>query len=131
MTGAVVAAAAIAAANGHPVAVTVGDFGGGGAYGFLIDSTGAISGNVKGTAIRALNVGAAYDLAIRLTGHVSQSYFSHVVVQATNGTWIKYRQQDATFTQPTGPDVSDWIWGDASNRAWTSTTSPRAVIFFY
>lgn len=80
---------------------------------------GALSPNtyiVSPGLISRLYSDTSVDLYLTLSGYVAgQNHFSKLIVQSGDGTIRTFLTSDATC-----PYVSTWIWGDGSNRVYTS-----------
>lgn len=82
----------------------------------------------RGANIVQLNANnTSFDFLVSLNGVLAQTLWRSLVVQQTDGSWRRYLSANATFATTT---VSNWQFGTGSSPVWTSTTSPRGIIFF-
>lgn len=130
MTGAAMAAAACAAASGIGVSVAIGTPGGGVTFGYIDGSGGFGSvtpGRVKNGTIRSIvqsSTGFTTQVVID-SGGPNSAFFLALLIQKTDGTWIRLETKDASYQSLTGA----WQWAGVTG-VWTSTSpSPRAVQF--
>jgi len=95
-----------------------------------VTNPGAISPitTFRGVSIVQLNANnTSFDFLVSLTGSVAQTLWRSLVVQQTDGSWRRYLSANATFSAGV---VTNWQFGSGSSPVWTSTTSPRGIIFF-
>lgn len=132
MSGGVQAGAGSASASSRgysvTVAVPVAGF-----TGFISGSGGAISpASIKGINIDACGTtfsGSLTDFEFSLDGGgvLAQNFFLAVMVQRTNGTWVRYNTSAATAFSA---GSSTWVWGAGADPAWTVAPATRSLIIF-
>lgn len=134
MTAGVQAAGGAAVAASFDYLVTVANNGNSpGVFGFFrVEGTnpGAIGpiGTLKGVTIEAVrSSSSSEDLLISLAGVRVQSFWRRVVVRTTAGTWRVYLSADAVYATAVN---TTWQFGSGSSPVWSSTNSPREVLFF-
>lgn len=99
--------------------------------GFISGSGGSITPtSLKGVTIDACGTsfsGVLTDFEFSLnSGALAQDFFTGILVQRTNGTWVRYSTASATFSAGTGT----WAWGSGSDPAWTAAPDTRLLIIF-
>lgn len=100
--------------------------------GFISGSGGSVSpASFKGRNIDACGTtfsGSLTDFEFSLDGGgvLAQNFFKAVLVQRTNGTWVRYETSAASF----GAGASTWIWGSGSNPVWTAAPATRLMILY-
>lgn len=134
MTSALSASFGTTAGASFSYALTVANNGGTpGTFGFnRLEGTnpGAISpiGTLKGVTIEIIRSStASEDLIISLAGIRAQNFWRMIVIQTTAGAWRTYLSSAATYSAVVN---TTWSFGSGSSPVFTSTTSPRGVIFY-
>lgn len=122
-------AAAVASQNySVTVAIPVAGF-----TGYISGSGGAISpASIKGVNIDAAGTtfsGSLSDFELSLDGGgvLAQNFIRAVVVQRTDGTWVRYDTASATSFSA---GATTWIWGSGADPAWTVAPATRSLIIF-
>lgn len=125
----------IIASISNSYALTVANNGGtAGVFGYNrleVTNPGSISpiGTLKGVTIEVIrSSNVSEDLLISLAGTRAQSFWRRVVILSTAGTWRSFGSADATSFSAGVTTL--WSYGTGSSPVFTSTTSPRGVIFF-
>lgn len=132
MTSSVNASSGIAAAaSGQNFSVTVANSGT--VFGFVLASFGAVSPtSFKGIAIDSVSTdatgGVPFDFGVSLDGGgvLAQNFFRGVLVQRTNGTWVRYETAAATSFSA---GSSTWLWGTGSSPVWTGTGTRPIILY--
>ena len=69
------------------------------------------------------------DFAFEILSVVAQSSFRYLLVERTDGSFVRYNFDGGTYATPGGTRTL-WTWGGGSNRAFTATSpATRRVIF--
>lgn len=102
-------------------------------YGFF--SPPSAAGSISPTTLKGVSIlqcfteGAVRDFGISLVGTgIAQSFWHHLVVQSTAGTWRSFNSSAASFND-TGTQCN-WFFGAGASPVWTSTAGPRPVAIF-
>ena len=119
-----------ASATSSIYSVTVADLSFGAIWGYN-PPNGAISATAfKSTTINNVSshTSSPRDIGIVLDGALTQSYFSALVVQRTDGAIRRYATADASFLVFGGDAFSSWIW-DNNDPAWTATGTRFLILY--
>lgn len=132
MSGAILAAAGVAAAAGTSYSVTVGTTGG--VFGFSNATIGAMSpATFKGISIRAAYTSGVPQFFFSLSSlGLAQSLFNGILIQNTAGAWVRMSTATAVSFENTGLNFagcSTWVFNLSAG--WSATVpSPRTMLLY-
>lgn len=83
----------------------------------------------RGQSILSISASLNPVFTINIDGALSASFFTYLLVQATNDSWIRYFAADAGFLNPI-PSVSQWTWIPPLIQAWTGASAIRGFSIY-
>jgi hypothetical protein len=129
--------ALLAGATPSRYSVTIANFSGTGQI-FGYNPSSAPPGSISSTAFKTTTInnvsnqtvasGSPTDIALVLDGSLTQSYFSALVVERTDGTVKRYATAAASFVVFGGGTLSAWTW-DSNDPCWTATGTKIMLLY--